>query len=142
MKDGASRVLFVLDASVAVSWCFHDEQDARADASFALLEDKASALVPLLWWFEVRNAAILGIRRSRITEAETATFLARLEKLMIDFAALPDAGSVSALARRHHLTFYDASYLELAIRERIALATLDQALARAATAEGVALIGV
>jgi predicted nucleic acid-binding protein len=141
MKDGASRVRFVLDASVAVSWCFHDEQDARADASFTLLEDEAAALVPLLWWFEVRNAAILGIRRGRITEAETATFFARLEKLMIEFAPLPDAGAVFALARRHHLTFYDASYLELAMRERIALATLDQALARAAVTEGVPLIG-
>jgi predicted nucleic acid-binding protein len=39
------------------------------------------------------------------------------------------------------LTFYDAAYLELAMRDRIALATLDQALARAATIEGVPLIG-
>jgi predicted nucleic acid-binding protein len=140
MKDGASRVRFVLDASVAVSWCFHDEQDARADISFALLEDEAVALVPLLWWFEVRNAAIRGIRRGRITEAETATFLARLEKLKI--ATLPDAGAVFALAQSHHLSFYDASYLDLAMQERIALATLDQALARAAAAEGVPLIAV
>jgi predicted nucleic acid-binding protein len=142
MKDGASRVRFVLDASVAVSWCFHDEQDARADISFALLEDEAAALVPLLWWFEVRNAAIRGIRRRRITEAATATFLARLEKLKIEFATLPDAGAVFALAQGHHLSFYDASYLDLAMRERIALATLDQAMARGATAEGVSLIGV
>jgi predicted nucleic acid-binding protein len=60
---------------------------------------------------------------------------------MIEFAPLPVAGAVFVLARRHHLTFYDASYLELAMRERIALATLDQALARAAIAEGVPLIG-
>jgi predicted nucleic acid-binding protein len=39
------------------------------------------------------------------------------------------------------LTFYDAAYLELAIRERIAIATLDHALSRAAIAEGVPLIG-
>jgi predicted nucleic acid-binding protein len=44
------------------------------------------------------------------------------------------------LARRHNLTFYDAAYLELALREDIALATLDHALVRAATAEGVLLI--
>src|SRR4051812_25584298 len=103
MKDGASRVRFVLDASVAVSWWFHDEQDARADISFALLEDEAAALVPLLSWFEVRNAAIRGIRRGRITEAETATFLARLQKLTIEFATFPDAGAAFVLAQRHHL---------------------------------------
>jgi predicted nucleic acid-binding protein len=60
---------------------------------------------------------------------------------MIDFAALPDAGAVFALAQRHQLTFYDACYLELAMRERIALATLDQALVLAATAESLPLIG-
>jgi predicted nucleic acid-binding protein len=46
-----------------------------------------------------------------------------------------------ALARRHRLTVYDAAYLELALREVVPLATLDQALAAAAQAEGVSLVG-
>jgi predicted nucleic acid-binding protein len=54
--------------------------------------------------------------------------------------ALPADDAVFAIARRHRLTFYDAAYLELAKRERIALATLDDALAVAAAAEGVELI--
>ena len=66
----------------------------------------------------------------------------RLEDTPVELAGLPKAEAVFALARRHGLTFYDAAYLELAMRERIALATLDQALARAAIAEGVPLIGV
>jgi predicted nucleic acid-binding protein len=45
------------------------------------------------------------------------------------------------LARRHKLTAYDAAYLELALREGLALATLDAALIQAAKAEGVELIG-
>jgi predicted nucleic acid-binding protein len=132
---------FVLDASVAAAWCFHDEQDARADAAFALMQSDASALVPSLWWFEVRNAGLLGVRRERITENEMTAFFSRLARMLIDIAELQEETPVFALARRHHLSFHDAAYLELAQRQDIALATLDQALARAAVAENVALIG-
>jgi predicted nucleic acid-binding protein len=45
------------------------------------------------------------------------------------------------LARRHRLTVYDAAYLELALREALPMATLDEALASAARAEGVSLVG-
>jgi predicted nucleic acid-binding protein len=131
---------FVLDASIAACWCFHDEHDPRADAAYDLLYDD-QALVPLQWWFEVRNVVLLGERRQRISEDYAASFLDRLERCSIELAALPDHASVLLLARRHRLTFYDAAYLELAQRERIALATLDDELAAAARAEGVALVG-
>jgi predicted nucleic acid-binding protein len=39
------------------------------------------------------------------------------------------------LAERHRLTTYDAAYLELALRLALPLATLDEALRRAAVAE-------
>lgn len=67
--------------------------------------------------------------------------LARIDNAPIDFAPLPQDDVIFALATRHRLSFYDAAYLELAQSEAIALATLDQALARAATAEGISLIG-
>ena len=130
---------FVLDASIAACWCFHDEHDSRADAAYDLLYDDR-ALVPLQWWFEVRNVVLFGERRQRISEDYAASFLDHLERCSIELAALPDHTNVLVLARRHRLTFYDAAYLELAQRERIALATLDNELAMAARAEGVALI--
>jgi len=130
---------FVLDASVAACWCFHDEHNPSADAAYDLLYED-HALVPLQWWFEVRNVILLGERRQRISEEYATSFLDHLERCAIEFAALPDHASVFALARRHRLTFYDAVYLELAQRERIGLATLDDDLAAAAGAEGVALI--
>ena len=130
---------YVLDASVAACWCFHDEQDHRADAAFDRL-DNERAVVPLHWWFEVRNVVLSGERRGRITEQHTARFLDRLERFPIDLAALPEGTAVLALARRHRLTFYDAAYLELARRDNIALATIDDNLAAAAQAEGVSLV--
>jgi predicted nucleic acid-binding protein len=130
---------FVLDASIAACWCFHDENDPRADAAIGRLIND-SAVVPLLWWFEVRNAVLLAERRRRVTEQWAAAFFDQLHKLRIDFAELQDQDSVLVLARRHRLTFYDAAYLELAQRQGLALATLDDDLAEAARAEGVALI--
>lgn len=133
---------FVLDASVLGCWCFQDENDPRADAAWDLLErDRESALVPLHWWFEIRNVALHGERRGRLAEDYTSHFFSILERFAIDHAPLPEHAAVLALARRHRLSFYDAVYLELAQREGIALATLDNELIKAAPLEGVRLIG-
>lgn len=132
---------FVLDASVALCWCFHDEQNQLADHTFARLQEGSEAFVPALWWFEIRNGVTLGVRKNRIDEPATDAFFERLSQMIILITPLPETKAVIALAQRHRLTFYDAAYLELAHRENIALATLDRPLARAATAEGVALVG-
>jgi predicted nucleic acid-binding protein len=132
-------VPFVLDASIVGCWFFRDEQDPRAEAAWnELTEDQA--IVPLHWWFEVRNVCLLGERRGRATEAETDEFLRELTKLTISFDGLPNQASLINLARRHRLTLYDATYLELAQREAISLATLDKELVTAARAEGVSLV--
>jgi predicted nucleic acid-binding protein len=134
-------VRLVLDASVALCWCFRDEQNPLADYAFSHLQNGAEAVVPIIWWFEIRNAITLGVRRNRIDEQGMDAFLKRLSNMLVIIAELPETNNVFAIAQRRRLTFYDAAYLELAQRESMALATLDQALAKAATAEGVALIG-
>lgn len=129
----------VLDASIAGCWFFGDEQDPRAEVAWERLrEDRA--IVPVQWWFEIRNVCLLGERRGRATEAQTDEFLRELPNFAIDFDSLPDQQAVVELARRHRLTFYDAAYLELAQREGIPLATLDKELVTAARAEGVPLV--
>jgi predicted nucleic acid-binding protein len=133
-------VRFVLDASVAVSWCFKDEQSSLASTIAQYLADGAVALAPMIWWAEVRNGVLMGERRGRSDVRQTETFVADLSCQRVDFDHLPQSEAVFALARRHRLTFYDAAYLELAQRERLPLATLDNALAAAAKAEGIALI--
>lgn len=124
---------------MAASWCFRDEEHSDALAVWHRIRSD-EAEVPLHWWFEIRNAILLGERRWRISQPEAAGFLADLRVLRIALTALPEEADVFALARRHRLTFYDAAYLELAKREQLPLATLDDALALAARAEGVALV--
>jgi predicted nucleic acid-binding protein len=46
---------------------------------------------------------------------------------------------VFILADRHGLTVYDAAYLDLALREGLPLASLDNALCKAAENSGVAM---
>ena len=97
--------------------------------------------VPSLWWFEVRNVLIVAERRGRLHESDTALFLRSLSRLPIAVDRAPEEAVVLTLARRHGLTVYDASYLELAQRHGVALATLDAALAEAAQRESLPLIG-
>ncbi len=132
---------FVLDASIAVCWLYRAEQDDRADAALDLLKWRSDAIVPALWWYEIRNAALVGMRRSRISNVDVKDFLEDIDDLPISASHAQNDEPIFTLAQLHRLTFYDAAYLELAQREGVALATLDQALAKAATAERVALIG-
>ena len=69
------------------------------------------------------------------------SFLRILSRLSVTMDRRPDEVAVLTLARRHLLTFYDASYLELGLRESLPLATLDDDLAKAARREGLALVG-
>src|SRR5260370_884667 len=102
---------------------------------------RVGAAAPTLWWFEVRNALVQGERRGRFSEFATARFLRDISRLAITIDRAPSEQGVLTLARRHRLTVYDASYLELAQREALPLATLDKELATAAGAEQVPLIG-
>jgi predicted nucleic acid-binding protein len=139
-KGKAKPREFVLDCSVAVAWFFEDETDAYAEAVQDSLAT-ASAVVPALWPLEVGNALLVGERRRRTTEAKVTTFLTLLQALPI---AVDDETTTRAwqetlqLARAQNLSLYDATYLELALRRGLPLASLDSKLKAAAAAVGVA----
>jgi predicted nucleic acid-binding protein len=130
---------FVLDCSVVLAWYFADESDPFADAVAASLTG-ATAIVPSLFHLEIANILVVGERRKRSTEAQAAAFVARLSALPIvtDEQTSHHAWSETiALARAHGLSTYDAAYLELAVREALPIATLDDRLRLAAKAVGI-----
>jgi predicted nucleic acid-binding protein len=130
----------VLDASVTLSWAFPDEHHPLADRVEQFLRTaEESAVVPVLWWYEVRNALLVSERRGRTTPDRTSLFLEGLNHLNIQISTSPESPSLIDLARSHRLSIYDASYLALAARERLPLATLDGALSAAAIALKVPL---
>jgi predicted nucleic acid-binding protein len=133
---------FVLDASIALAWCFEDEATA---ATRRLVERLATetASVPAIWPLEVANALAIAERRQRITRADSTEFITRLENLVI----LVDEETVARaftrvldLARQQLLTAYDAAYLELAMRLGIPLASKDPQLCDAAERVGVTVL--
>lgn len=131
---------FVLDASVAASWALASEDHPIADLAASRIRSE-DALAPGLLWFELRNILVAGERRKRIAEHDTHRFLRTFDQMRIIIDRFPREDAVLGLARSHRLSFYDASYLELAHRERLPLATLDKNLARAAQVEGVEILG-
>ena len=131
----------VLDAAVALSWCFPDEADEYTQRILEM-QKSGGAVVPTIWPLEIANALVVAERKTRIEASEAGQFIALLLELglRVDAATSTQAlGEIRALARAHGLSAYDAAYLELAIREGLPLATSDDALKRAARKTGVAL---
>jgi predicted nucleic acid-binding protein len=131
----------VVDASVALTWCFPDES---TDQTGWVLEElrQRKGIVPSIWPLEITNAIVAGERRKRLAAADVSRFLRLLNQLslMVDvLGAQHSFGNILPLARAHGLSAYDASYLELAMREGCTLATLDGRLRKAAKASGVAV---
>jgi hypothetical protein len=89
----------VLDSSVGC-WCFPDETSPVVDAAFDQLGTD-QAIVPVLWWFEVRNVLVVNERRGRIDPPASAAFLADLEKLPIHYEREVESETIVALARAH-----------------------------------------
>lgn len=135
---------FVLDASVAVAWCFEDERDALGDAVLeALRED--SALVPAIWPFEVANALLVAERRGRLTRSDLARFAQLLASLPIEIERRAAEGifdSVLHTPQAQNLSVYDAAYVDLAMRSGLPIASLDERVRVASEAVGVTLFAV
>jgi len=134
---------FVLDASIALSWCFLDEATTATWALLDRLETEA-ATVPALWPLELGNILATAERRGRLTSARGAEFLGLLDGLDIevDHETAPRAlRETLAIAKAQGITTYDACYLELAMRLGVPLATKDARLAQAAGRLGVVVLG-
>ena len=130
----------VVDCSSTAAWVLADEDSESADAALDVVVEHG-ALAPALWWAEIRNVLVKAERLGRIAAADTESALASLADLRIRLDHAPRGAEVLRLARAYDLTAYDAVYLELALRERRSLATLDRKLARAAEDAGVETIG-
>ena len=136
---------FVLDASVAFSWCFPGDPTEDTPYSRRILSKLATddAIVPEIWAFEIANIIFVAFnKRKRINQKQIDEYLMRLRALPIR-VELNDVWANIALesqARKWNLPAYDAAYLDLALRKQIPLATADDVLRKAAQAEGIGVL--
>lgn len=133
---------FVLDNSVAMRWFLGDGKPLELAYAGKVLDamKDTKALVPAIWRLEVANVIAKAEATALVSEARSEAFLEMLEDLDIEVDASTSAHALSStlqLARRYRLSSYDASYLELALRSGLPLATLDEDLQKAAKKAGV-----
>jgi predicted nucleic acid-binding protein len=130
---------FVVDSSVMGVWALADEESLLADLVADRLKDEM-AIVPPIWWYEIRNLLVVNERRRRLTASDSALFLASLSSYPIQVEPIEDEQTTLQFARQYGLSFYDAAYLATAHRHHIPLATLDKALEVAAKSAGIRLL--
>lgn len=133
---------FVIDNSVVMTWCFKDETNHYADVILDSLET-LTAVVPSIWLLEVGNVLLVAERKKRLSEADSTRFIALLTELPIMIEQEPPdrmLKDILALAREHQLSSYDASYLDLATRKGLPIATLDNGLIAAAKRSQVPIV--
>lgn len=125
---------FVVDNSVVMTWCFKDETSRYADR---ILDKLAGARghVPCIWPLEVCNVLLAAERKKRLYEADSTYFVGLLSELpIIVEQEQPEKmmGKLMLLGRKCDLSSYDASYLDLAMRKGLPIATLDKKVLSAA----------
>jgi predicted nucleic acid-binding protein len=133
---------FVLDASIALAWCFIDESTTQTTQLLERLEQE-TAWVPAIWPLEISNILLSAQRRKRITYADMTQFVELFNhiNIEIDLETMNKSfHEILSLAYTEKLTTYDASYLELAIRTGLPLATKDKLLREAGERLGVQLL--
>jgi predicted nucleic acid-binding protein len=129
----------VVDASVALAWCFPDEASEYADAVLVALEGR-TVIVPAIWALEITNAVLVGERRKRVKRPDVRRFVELLGGLTIVEHSQEVADTVInmlPLAREYGLSAYDAAYLDVAARQGAPLATVDGALRQAGRSAGI-----
>jgi len=137
-------VSFVLDASVALLWLAPNTNPNGVDYAAETLKalKVMPAVVPSLFTLEVANVVAKLESKGVLSEADSQRYITLLGRLNLttDQATASQAlGDTLNLARRYQLSAYDAAYLEVALRTGLSLATLDAALAKAATTAGVSI---
>ena len=135
---------FVLDASVALRWFLANPAPVYARRVKRLVLEGARAVVPALWHLEMANGLAVAERRGIVTATDVDQSLTDIEHLLGQAIetdpALISVPQALTTARTFRLSAYDAVYLEVARRERLPIATLDEELRAAATRAGVAFL--
>ncbi|MFV0251119.1 MAG: type II toxin-antitoxin system VapC family toxin [Rickettsia aeschlimannii] len=133
-------VSFVLDSSIALSWLMPDEV-----ASLDILDKTITegVIVPAIWKLEIGNVSLCAERVKRLTANQRHQTIYTLKDLYIkiDQITLEHIWfETMDLAVQYGLTLYDASYLKLALRCGLPIATLDKSLKQASKAAGVVVL--
>jgi predicted nucleic acid-binding protein len=131
---------WVIDSSIALAWALPDGTSKEAERFLSRTSIRDILWVPALWWYEMANALLMAQRRKRLTEAERIRLVELYRALPIRTDMMLDSDimrRLQTLGIEHHLSAYDAAYLELTQRMGLELATVDRSLRSAAQRAGI-----
>lgn len=125
-------VAFVVDNSVVVAWLY-PRQATQYTENLLELSRGGTLHTAFLWPAEFANTASVLVKRGILTDdlGKEMVALAGTLDLIVDRAP-PEPDKLYQVSRDHGLSAYDATYLELALRLGVPLATRDIELRRAA----------
>jgi len=125
----------VIDANIAIAW-FRPSATKLADIALDELCEHG-AVVPALWRWEVQDVLRRLAEGGSLTiSVESALAEMRQLPITVDDEITGLFGDEAILSKQHGLSIYDAAYLEVALRHRLPLATIDKKLAAAAKVAG------
>ena len=134
---------FVADTSFMAAYLLNgfcdDEMTGCIKDIEYVLENNGQIYVPPLFWYEIENVLLYKTRSKkdgqlRPTTTDVMDIMYDLNCLPINTDLLPDGEirqRIFAMAQERGLSYYDASYLELAHRFNLPLKTYDEDLKRA-----------
>ena len=131
---------FVADSSVGLAWAVLSQSSAATEHLLDEVAEGREFHVPVLWPYEIANGLLMLGRRRRLSPDQSLRARRALRALspVIDEDGTHRAlAEIAELAEHHKLSVYDATYLELAVRRRLPLASRDAALNKAAKLAGV-----
>ena len=133
---------FVLDASVTLTWCFEDQSSHYSEAVLAALQTD-TAYVPVIWELEVLNALLGAERKKLLSHADCLGFWQSMNSFSVKrYDAHVQPLELYAIGLEYRLSAYDSTYLELAIKLGLPLASLDKKIRSAAELAGVKLLNI
>ena len=134
---------FVADTSFMASYllnglCDDEFSDCIKDIEY-ILENNGQFYVPQLFWYEIYNVLLYKVRKNKggepvLTKSDAMDIMYDLQMLPIYTEPQVDGEirqRIFDLAEEYNLSYYDASYLELARRYNLQLKTYDEDLKKA-----------
>ena len=131
---------FVADTSFMAAYllnglCEDEFSDCISDVE-SIVVNNGQIYVPQLFWYEIYNVLLYKVRKNKtsqfgISKADAMDIFYDLQKLPIYTEPQSDGeirSRIFDLAEEYNLSYYDASYLELAHRYNLPLKTYDEQL--------------
>ncbi len=128
---------FVLDNSVAICWFLKSQSTPYTEMALRHVANGAKLAVPSLWISEFINVISKAVQMQALDSSAAEAILKHAKALPILPKAAPELADLFTLTDRYRISAYDATYLELAMRLQLPLATADTQLAKAAKSVGL-----